>query len=188
LDTGNWGFKAPCFINIDKDYRINRSEKFTLRNGNIVYLLAENRRSLPLNSFTELLKMVSLPSMTERGEEKLLCVGDIPVPEVGPAMPITLTFCGTLKDYKVVIQYTTTSNLILIHYQNVKTVLSPSYMVLFYSSAVQKVFAGITFTDKDEFLFQAVRARVAQNNERFDSEMSLNYSLERHSKTIQELK
>src|SRR5436189_42575 len=100
-------------------------------------------------------------------------------------MPVTFALSRTLKDCKVVIQYTR-SNTVLIQYHDIKTVLSPCYTVLFCSPAVQKVFPDITLTDTDEHLSQAVRALVAQHNERLDHETSLNYALDRHHKTTQE--
>src|SRR6266496_1493357 len=42
LDPDTWGFKVPRYIDIDNDCRISRLAQFTLGNGKLLYILAEN--------------------------------------------------------------------------------------------------------------------------------------------------
>src|SRR5271169_975879 len=159
LNPDTWGFKVPHYVSIEKGCRISRLAKFTLENGNIVYILAENCEVITSECIRQITQDTTF-SMTKQGGENIALFSELFIPEVRPTMPITFALSCTLENYKVVIQYTR-SNAVSIRYHDIKTILSPCYNVLFCPPTVQKAFPNITLTDTDEHLSQAVRVLVA---------------------------
>lgn len=136
LNPDTWGFKVRRYVNVENDCRISRLAKFTLENGNIVYILAENCEVITSECIRQIAQDATF-SMTKQGGEKIALLSDLFIPEVRPAVPVTFAVSHTLEHHKVVIQYTR-SNTVLIHYRDLKTVLSPCYTVLFCSPRLKK--------------------------------------------------
>jgi hypothetical protein len=71
LNSDTWGFKVRNYVDIENDCRISRLAKFTLENGNLVYLLAENCEVITSECIRQITQDATF-SMTKQGGEKLL--------------------------------------------------------------------------------------------------------------------